>query len=106
MIANNKQFASNFASADNATRTTTTCRRDGPARQASEEEVTLVAPPRKKRKTNVIKSDDDVDGDDVDDNASPAKMCKYSMGNNGFDSSPGLRLTGHTASRAGSDKKL
>ena len=61
---------------------------------------------RKKRKTNVIESDDDVDGEDVDDDAPPAEMCEYSMGNNGFDSSPGLRLTGHAASRAGSDKKL
>ena len=82
------------------------CPRDGPARQAGEEEATSVAPPRRKHRTNVIESDDDVDGDDVDDDAPPAEMCEYSMGNNGFDSSPGLRLTGHAASRAGSDKKL
>ncbi len=82
------------------------CPRDGPARQAGEEEAISVAPPRRKHRTNVIESDDDVDGDDVDDDAPPAEMCEYSMGNNGFDSSPGLRLTGHAASRAGSDKKF
>ncbi len=60
---------------------------------------------RKKRKTNVIESDDNVDVDDVDDDALPAKMGKFSMGNDGLDSPPGLRLTGR-ASRAGGDKKL
>jgi hypothetical protein len=106
LVANNKQLASNFASADDATRTTTSLPEGWPARQASKEEATSVAPPRKKRERNVIESDDDVDGEDVDDDAPPAEMCEYSMGNNGFDSSPGLRLTGHAASRAGSDKKL
>jgi hypothetical protein len=41
-------------------------------------------------KTNVIESDDDVDVDDVDDDALPAKMGEFSMGNDGFDSPPGL----------------
>ena len=60
---------------------------------------------RKKRKTNVIESNDDVDIDDVDDDALPAEMGEFSMGNDGLDSPPGFRLTG-CASRAGGDKKL
>ena len=50
---------------------------------------------------NVIESDDDVNNE-----ATLAEMGEFSMGNDGFDSPPGLWLTGHTASRAGSDKKL
>ena len=59
---------------------------------------------RKKRNTNVIESDDDVDDDDVDNDALPAELGKCSMGNDGFDSPPGLQLTGHT-SRAGGDEE-
>ena len=58
----------------------------------------------KKRKTNVLKSDDNVDVGDIDNDALPAKLGKCSMGNDGFDSHPGLQLTGH-ASRAGGEKK-
>jgi hypothetical protein len=39
---------------------------------------------------NVIESDDDVDVDDVNNEASPDKMGEFSMGNDGFDSPPGL----------------
>ena len=74
---------------------------DGPARQASEEEATLVAPRAQEAQDNVIESDDD-----VNNKATLAKIGEFSMGNDGFDSPPGLRLTGHAASRAGSDKKL
>jgi hypothetical protein len=59
---------------------------------------------RKKRNTNVIESDDDVDDDDVDNDALPAELGECSMGNDGFDSPPGLQLTGHT-SRAGGDEE-
>ncbi len=59
---------------------------------------------RKKRKTNVFESDDDVDVGDIDNDALPAELGECSMGNDGFDSPPGLQLTGH-ASRAGGDKK-
>ena len=58
----------------------------------------------KKRNTNVIESDDDVDDDDVDNDALPAELGECSMGNDGFDSPPGLQLTGHI-SRAGGDEE-
>ena len=77
---------------------------DGPARQASEEEATLVAPRAQEAQDNVIESDDDVDVNDVNDNDLPAELGECSMGNDGFDSPPGLQLTGHT-SRAGGDEE-
>ena len=77
---------------------------DGPARQASEEEATLVAPRAQEAQDNVIESDDDVDVNDVNDDDLPAELGECSMGNDGFDSPPGLQLTGHT-SRAGGDEE-
>jgi hypothetical protein len=52
---------------------------------------------------DVIKSDDDVDVNDVINDDLPAKLGECSMGNDGFDSPPGFQLTGHT-SRAGGDE--
>ena len=77
---------------------------DGPARQASEEEATLVAPRAQEAQDNDIESDDDVDVNDVNDDDLPAELGECSMGNDGFDSPPGLQLTGHT-SRAGGDEE-
>ena len=87
----------------------TSCKRD------DDTFARVMAPPAKRAKKkphrwhqcaqeaqyNVIESDDDVNNE-----ATLAKMGEFSMGNDGFDSPPGLRLTGHTASRAGGDKKL
>ncbi len=43
---------------------------------------------RKKRNTNVIESDDDVDDEDVDSDALPAKLGECSMGNDATTASP------------------
>ena len=42
----------------------------------------------KKRNTNVIESDDNVDDEDVDNDALPAKLGKCSMGNDALTASP------------------
>ena len=43
---------------------------------------------RKRRKTNVIESDDDVDVEDVDNDALPAKLGKCSKGTDALTASP------------------
>ena len=43
---------------------------------------------RKKRNTNVIEGNDDVDDEDVDNDALPAELGKCSMGYVGFVSPP------------------
>ena len=89
MVANNKQLASNFASADDATRTTTTLPEGWPrspsGRRRSHIGGTTAC---KKRKTNVIESDDDVDVEDVDNEALPAKLGKCSKGTDALTASP------------------
>ncbi len=42
---------------------------------------------RKKRNTNVIESDDDVDDEDVDNDALPAELGECSMGNDALTAS-------------------
>ena len=89
MVANNKQLASNFASADDATRTTTNLPEEWP-RLPSERRRSHIGgtTARKRRKTNVIESDDDVDVEDVDNDALPAKLGKCSKGTDALTASP------------------
>ncbi len=42
----------------------------------------------KKCNTNIIESDDDVDNEDVDNDALPAKLGECSMGNDALTASP------------------
>jgi len=64
-------------------------RSDGPARRASKRRSHIGGTTaRKRRKTNVIEIDDDVDVEDVDNDALPAKLGKCSKGTDALTASP------------------
>ena len=55
---------------------------------------------------NAIKSDDNADVNDVNNDDLPAELGECSMGNDGLDSPPDLQLTGHTSRASGDEETL